>query len=173
VDVEELVRRAVQERDPEAFVQLCEYYRQDMLKVARSFCLPEADTADVLQETILSCWENLGKIREPNYFKTWLIRIVINKARDARRRQQRYVYTEQPETGSCEDRSDLEFRELMQCLDEKYRTVLVLYYAEGYSTTEIAELLDLSVPAVKSRLQRGRDQFRREYTKQDGGVDYA
>jgi len=165
--VEELVIQAVRNRNPEAFVKLCEYYRQDMLKVARSFCLSEADTADVLQETILSCWENLEKVRQPEYFKTWLIRIVINKAKDHKRREQRYVYTDQPEEGISEDSSDLEFRELMQCLDEKYRTILVLYYAEGYSTTEIAELLALSVSTVKSRLQRGRDQFRREYLKQN------
>ena len=161
----ELVRKAVYEKDSDAFTEVMESCRQDMLKVAMSYSLSDADCADVLQETIIACWEHLDQVRQPAYFKTWMIRILINKAKDQLRRSERYVYTDQiPESGR-EDLSDMEFRELLGLLDEKYRTVIILYYAEGFNTREIAEILGISVPAVKIRLRRARQQFRREYER--------
>ena len=60
--------------------------------------------------------------------------------------------------------ANCEFEELMRSLDEKYRTVLLLYYGEGFKITEIAQLLDMEENTVKSRLSRGRDKFRQVWT---------
>lgn len=57
----------------------------------------------------------------------------------------------------------VEFEELMQALDEKYRVVLVLYYAQGYKIAEIADLLDIPEGTVKTRLARGREMAAKEY----------
>ena len=63
---------------------------------------------------------------------------------------------------------NLEWKEMLQSLDEKYRIVLLLYYGEGFSIKEIAQILELTESAIKSRLSRGREQVKQEYNA--GGI---
>lgn len=165
--MKELVRRAQKEKDAEAFILLMEENRQSMLKVAKSYLSNEEDVADVMQDTILTCYEKLDMLRQPEFFKTWLIRIVINKCKDVLRRNYSCAPGDLIET-AAPDRTaeDLEFMELLGTIDEKYRTILVLYYVEGFNTREIAELLDLNEHTVKSRLVRARKKFEMVYRKE-------
>ena len=201
--MKQLVVRAQRERDPEAFIRLMEENRQSMLKVAKSFLSSEQDVADAMQESILACYEKLDSLKNPQYFKTWLIRIVINKCKDILRQNREVLLTgdfsgQAAGPGSARDSggapggkggaknitvpaqnaaglaaedasyAEVEFRELLSRIDEKYRTILVLYYVEGFRTGEIAELLDLNENTVKSRLMRARKQFAREYENKEG-----
>ena len=75
--MKELIRRA-REWDGDAFVELMEMHKQAMYKVARSYLDRDADVADAISDTILDCFEHLQSLKEPKYFKTWLIRILIN-----------------------------------------------------------------------------------------------
>ncbi|MDO5541522.1 MAG: sigma-70 family RNA polymerase sigma factor [Eubacteriales bacterium] len=160
-----LVLKAQKKHDQEAFVKLMEQNRQSMIKVARSYLNNEEDVADAVQASILACYEKLDTLRQPQYFKTWLIRIVINKCKDIlRQNREIYLPDVMPEPGEVDTiQADLEFVELLQEIDEKYRTILVLYYAEGFNTREIAELLELNENTVKTRLTRAREQFARQY----------
>lgn len=79
--------------EPEAFTELMQMYMQTMYKVARSVLRSDEDAADAIQDTILCCWEKIGQLKEGKYFKTWMIRILINKCNDilrAKQRQQQY-----------------------------------------------------------------------------------
>ncbi len=76
-----LIKRA-QKRDDQAFLELMEIEKQDMYKVARSYLRSPEDIADAIQETIVTCYEKIDGLKEPKYFKTWLIRILINKCND-------------------------------------------------------------------------------------------
>lgn len=161
-----LVKKA-QKKDPDAFVTLMEMHKQGMYKVAKSYLSSEEDVADAMQETVLSCYEKLNTLREPRYFKTWMIRILINKCKDIRKRNRELCLLEEmPEMATGESpQENLEFMELLGSMDEKYRTLLVLYYVEGFKTREIAELLDMNEHTVKSRLVRARKSFAGEYQK--------
>ena len=64
--------------DKEAFVRLIRMNKQSLYKTAWIYLRDEQDIADALQNTILSCYENIQRLREPKYFKTWLMRILIN-----------------------------------------------------------------------------------------------
>lgn len=55
--------------------------------------------------------------------------------------------------------SKIEWMEMMKCLDEKYRLVMVLYYVDGLSAVEISGMLDMPASTVRTRLARGRDQM--------------
>ncbi len=160
-----LVLKAQKKHDQEAFVKLMEMNRQSMIKVAKSYLNHEEDVADAVQASILACYEKLDTLRQPQYFKTWLIRIVINKCKDIlRQNRELHLMEEMPETATVDTvQADLEFMELLQEIDEKYRTILVLYYAEGFNTREIAELLELNERTVKTRLIRARERFARQY----------
>lgn len=159
-----LVKKA-QKHDNQAFVELMELEKQDMYKVARSYLRSPEDIADAMQETIITCYEKIGSLKEPKYFKTWLIRILINKCIDILKAEKLKspldVFPEQEDI--CMALGNCEFEELMNQMDDKYRIVLLLYYSEGFKIREIAEILELEESTVKTRLVRGRKQFEKVY----------
>ena len=154
-----LIKRA-QKHDTDAFIQLIEEYKTALYKVAKTYLKNEEDVADVIQGTILSAYEHIGELKTVSYFKTWLIRILINHCTDVVRQQKRVVSMEQAEeqTGTFLE-SDYEFYELIRELPEKDRTIFLLYYGECFNAREIAELLEWNENTVKSRLQRGRKKL--------------
>lgn len=147
--------------EPEAFTELMQMYMQTMYKVARSVLRSDDDAADAIQDTILCCWEKIGQLKEGKYFKTWMIRILINKCNDILRAKQRYVSEEgMPEPAAFDRHFDnVEWNEALKTLDEKYRLVIMLYYVEGFKTSEISQLLDMPESTVRTRLSRGREKI--------------
>ena len=65
--------------DADAFVKLMEENKMAMYKVAKSYLRNEEDVADAMSETVLAAFEHIKELRRPEYFKTWLIRILINQ----------------------------------------------------------------------------------------------
>ena len=171
ISLEYLVRKARQ-GDAQAFVELIETNKQSMYKVARSYCSSEDDIADAIQDTIEAAWRTIPHLKKAEYFRTWLIRILINKCIDILRKNKLEspidIFPEQGEV--CRELVNCEFEELMRTLDEKYRTILLLYYGEGFKITEIAQLLDMEENTVKSRLSRGREKFRQVWTAQNAAA---
>ncbi|MCR1839246.1 RNA polymerase sigma factor [Murimonas intestini] len=163
-----LVKRA-QNDDEEAFIELIERSKQGMYKVAKSYLHCEEDVADAMQETILACYEKIRTLKEPDYFQTWMIRILINRCKDIlKKNKELRLLDDYPERPFMEEMQvNLEFEELLESVGEKYKTILVLYYVEGFNTREIAGLLDMNEHTVKTRLARGRDKFRKEYMRSD------
>lgn len=159
-----LVKKA-QKHDDQAFVELMELEKQNMYKVARSYLHSQEDVADAIQETIITCYEKINSLREPKYFKTWLIRILINKCKDMLKRGSREslleVFPEQED--ECMALQNCEFDELINQLDDKYKMVILLYHLEGFKVREIAEILELDENTVKTRLARGRKKLKKAY----------
>lgn len=162
--MKQLVNRAIK-GDQEAFVQLIQENTQGMYKVARSILRNEEDIADAMQDTIVTCYEKINTLKKPQYFKTWLTRILINNCNDIIRSKKREwvgeVYTEEVSTTS--DFARFEFVQMLQGLDEKYRLILILYYVQEFRVKEIAELLQMSSATVKTRLARGRKALEKMY----------
>ena len=79
--MKELISRA-QSGDPEAFIQLIELNKQSLYKVAKGYFSERMDVEDAISETVSVCWEQISTLRNPEFFKTWLIRILINKCND-------------------------------------------------------------------------------------------
>ena len=138
---------------------------QTLYRVAKTMLGSEHDCADAAQQAILRAWEQLGTLRNPKYFKTWLTRILINECNAMLRQRQRLAPYE-PEiaeaipTPAPEDHSDL-YAALL-ALDEKYRLPVVLYYLEGFKTREIASMLGVPEGTVKSRLRTARELLRKD-----------
>ena len=136
-----------------------------LYRVAKAMLGSEHDCADAAQQAILRAWEQLGTLKKPRYFKTWLTRILINECNAMLRlRQQLAPY--EPEKAAAipapapEDHSDL-YAALL-ALDEKYRLPVVLYYLEGFKTREIASMLGVPEGTVKTRLRAAREQLRKD-----------
>ena len=166
-----LIKRA-QKGDPKAFAELIESYKGNMYRVAKGYFRSDEDVADAIQETILSCYEHISELREPKYFKTWLIRILINKCNRISAANGRYVGMEEiPEQAAMDgQQANVEFMMLMESLEEGLRLILILYYAEQMRVKDICSITGLSESAVKARLKRGRDRIRTIYNMQQAEV---
>ncbi len=154
-----LIKRA-QKHDTDAFIELIEKNKTALYKVAKAYLKNEEDIADAMQDTILSAYEHIGELRVVSYFKTWLTRILINHCTDTLRRQRRVIPMKQTgEQAGTSLESNYEFYELLQELPEQDRILFLLYYGEGFSIREIADIMECNENTVKSRLQRGRKKL--------------
>lgn len=162
--MEELIQRA-RDGDGTAFGELIEGQKQLLYKVALRYLRNDADVADAIGETVLTCFEKLGTLRQPQYFRTWLVRVLIRKCQDILRRRSRDVpLDEAAELGRDEPgHARAEFLALLDSLDEKYRTVLLLYYGEGFTVSDIARATGLPPETVKTRLRRARAKLKLVY----------
>ena len=171
-EIEQSVRRA-KKRDPDAFTELMQLHEKDMYRTASAILAQDADIADAIQETILTVWEKIDTLQKNRYFKTWMIRILINKCKDILRSGRRMICVEElPEQAAkdtVEAEANLEWKEALWGLDEKYRLIVVLFYAEGLRTAEIGKLLQLPDSTVRTRLARGREQLARYYAETEEG----
>lgn len=162
--VKQLAVRA-QSGDADAFVQLVETYRQQMYKIAFCYLTSREDAADAIQDTILTAFEKIGDLKQPQYFKTWMIRILINRCKDYLNQRTREVTLETMPDTEVKDRvlERIIYREMLQKVDAKYRDVLILHYVEGFRAKEIAKILDVKLGTVLTRLRRGRECLRGIY----------
>ena len=151
-------------KDPDAFTELMQNCTKDMYKAAISILMNDEDAADAIQDAILTCWEKIDSLKHNCYFKTWLMRILINKCYDIRKSKSKSNPMEEWEEPFAEDMYNLELKEALAWLDEKYRIVLMLYYGQGYHIPEIAKILKIPKSTVQTRLNRGRQKLKNYYT---------
>ena len=167
-DIYNLTEQA-KRRDPEAFTQLIQLYTRDLYKTAIAILRNDEDAADAIQETILICWEKLQTLKKPDYFRTWLTRILINKCYEIRNQHTGIVGLEEWEEPVVYDTDNLELREAIASLGETYSIIMILYYGLGFRTKEIAEMLGISPGAVRVRLKRGRQKLKEYYNMDQEG----
>ena len=136
--------------DKEAFVRLIRMNKQSLYKTAWIYLRDEQDIADALQNTILSCYENIQRLREPKYFKTWLMRILINECKDILHQKNHAA-----ELNLCE------WKQLLLCLDEESRKIVELYYFDEFSVKEISALLEMNSNTVSTKLSRARAKLKK------------
>lgn len=162
----ELLIQKAKKHDKEAFSALMTKYAGSMYKVAKGILKNDEDVADAMQETALSCWEKIETLKKNEYFKTWMIRILINHCNAIYRQRAKYLsdsnIMEMPTTDGSEF-SNVEWMELLECLEEKYRTVIVLYYVEGFKIKEIAQILDINESTIKARMVTARKKVETFY----------
>ena len=130
---------------------------QDALYRVSTTLLPQlCDREDAVQETIIKAWLKQSKLRDDHAMHAWVIRILINECYALlRRRKREAVSATLPERETAPDALP-DLYQLFTSLDEKYRLPMVLYYIEGYSVGETAQMLRLPQGTLKSRLHRGR-----------------
>ena len=132
-----------------------------LYRVAQAILWRDADCADAIQEAVFKGWLGKGRLEEPNYFETWLIRILINQCRDMLRRRKREPL---PLVGEVprEDRlcEDTHLRLALKRLPEMYRLPLLLHHLEGYPIRDISKMLGIPEGRVTARLHQGRKALR-------------
>ena len=159
---EKLVKLA-KKHDKDAFTELMQSHMQDMYKVGLAILMNDEDVADAIGDTILTCYEKLKTLKEDKFFKTWMTRILINNCYEILDKRKRRADLDEWEETSVTDDYNIELKEALASIDEKYRIVITLYYVEEMSTAEIAKFLEIPKSTVTTRLQRGREALAKYY----------
>lgn len=167
--MEHLVRKA-RDGDADAFLELMTQNTQILYKTAWSALRNNEDTADAVAETILICFEKMHTLKQPSAFRTWMIRILLNQCYQILGDRAHFDHSgDMPDVPDMrQEAEDMDgFQALMKGVDEKYSTILTLYYADEFTVSEIAELTGLNENTVKTRLSRGRELIRRNLSHED------
>lgn len=153
----EQVLRA-QQGDKEAFVEVMRSIESGLYGTARAMIKKEEDIADAMQETIMKAYKSLDTLREPDFFKTWVYRILINECNTILKKRQQSISLDilPDHTFASDQVSSVELRMAVDQLEEQQRIVVVLYYFEGFPLKEVASMLKITESAVKTRLYRAR-----------------
>lgn len=158
-----------------------ELYGQDVIHVAYSYVHNFHKAEDIAQDVFLRAWRNYESFQGQSSVKTWLLSITANRAKDVLRSwsakhemsDDGTVLQHVPDS-STESIVETRLQQdelwgLVRELPEKYREVVVLYYARSLSGSEVAEVLGITEQAVRTRLHRGR-QLLKDALGEKGGV---
>lgn len=167
VTEEELIRKA-QAGDQDAFTRLILRQEAVLSRVALSALRQPEDAADAVQEAVLRAWKHLPGLRHPQYFRTWLVRILLRECATLRKSREKHSHTEWEEALDhaaplSAPETALDVHAALEALKREDRMILALYYFDDFSVREIARALGVSQSAAKQRLHRAREKFRAIY----------
>ena len=159
-----LVKKEVK-GDPDAYGTLIAEHQEYLYKMAYLYVRNEETALDVVGATILNAYQSIRSLKEPEYFKTWITRILIRMAQNE---QKKIVYyselnniniSERYRGVSLEEKCDL--NSAIGQLSEKYRTVIYLKYFSEFTIKEIAFVMNAPEGSVKAYLSRAREELKR------------
>jgi len=155
--------------DDATFEDIVSRYYEALYRFAYSLTQRESDAGDLTQETFRQLAAKAHQLRDVSKAKSWLFTTLYRAFIDARRRQNRYPHVEAEAVASelpvslpdSQDKLDAATaRAALMQVEEMFRAPLMLFYLEDHSYQEIAEILDVPIGTVMSRLSRGRAMLR-------------
>lgn len=167
----ELVSKC-KEGDRKAFSTLIKRYEKDLYRVAIAMTKNNDDALDCIQEAILQAFKNISSLLHEEYFKTWLIKILINKCNEMLYKKKRIIlFSEyQSEDSYSYNTEAIEVKDAVNKLEESLKLLVILYYFEDMSIKDIAESLNIPEGTVKSRLARAREKLKLFLTVKESEV---
>ncbi len=152
-----LVRKA-KNGDGNAFSKLIKVYEKDLYRVSKAMVKNDDDALDCIQDTILRAYENMEKLEKEQYFKTWLIKILINRCNSLMSKRKKVISYSEVFTEGKEDNitEKIEVKSAIEKLEDELKVLVMLYYFEDMSIKDIGESLKIPEGTVKSRLSRAR-----------------
>ena len=141
--------------------------QKDLYCIAKMKIKNENDIEDIIQETMLSAYANLKKLKNNKFFKTWIIRILINNCNKFYKRKKLKSLDDKDGIDRIPakeiDLSTIEFENFIAFLTEEERTILVLYYSLSYTTKEIAQILQKREGTICSKISRAKTKIKEKY----------
>lgn len=178
---EQAVIRQVLEGDPQAFAELVQAYEKQVYNLCLRMCGNREDARDLTQEAFVKAWRGLPFFQQESSFSTWLYRLTSNVCIDHLRREKRQIRVsltlehdeEEPVELEIADSQPLPEEQLlhheqrqavaqaMMQLEEEFRQVLILRVVQDLPYEQIAQIMNLRVGTVKSRLARARQKLKK------------
>ncbi|TQS70539.1 RNA polymerase sigma factor [Ornithinibacillus gellani] len=171
LDAEKSLIKKVKKGNQRAFRKLYELHAGYALRTAYGMTKNHEAASDIVQETFLKVFRFIDQYDPNRSFKAWFYQILINTGRSYLRKQSKepfaveseeiidYLHHQHAEENMLENHEQLE--DALDQLSETYRTILLLKYVNECTEKEIAEILELNINTVKSRLYRARNQMKK------------
>lgn len=166
----------IKKGDQEAFAELIEEYKLPIYKTAKAILKDEDDVCDAIQDTCLSIYKNICNLKNEKYFKTWVIRITINKCYDIiskHKLNNEKIIKMQSDVSEVQSNFDsniiakTDLERAMDLLEEDLKLVTVLYYYNDMSVSDISETINIPKGTVKSRIYRAREKLHQILDKKE------
>lgn len=165
----DLVLKA-QNGDEQAFTELILMMEHDLFKIAKMRLTNDADIEDAVQDAMIEAFKCIKQLKDPDAFKSWIIKILINKCNKIYRKKrineisyiediENYLIQEADHLGE----SDINFYELLKCLNNDDRMIVTLFYLEHYTSKEISQMLNINENTIKTKLARSKDKIKTDY----------
>ncbi|KIL50727.1 hypothetical protein KP77_13470 [Jeotgalibacillus alimentarius] len=168
MELEELASDAIK-GDDGAFVRLMQACKADLYKTAYAYLKNEADAIEAVQETTCRAYQSIHSLKQPEYAKTWLIRIMINVCQTEL--QKRKKVTGHPffedERSADHQYSNIETAEALESLSPKERELINLKFIQDLTIRQVAEVLEMPEGTVKTKLYQSLSQLKRWFEKGD------
>ncbi|TMU85098.1 sigma-70 family RNA polymerase sigma factor [Bacillus sp. BHET2] len=161
-----LVKKAIKGNE-KAFEMLIQHESEKLYRTAFLYVRNKEDALDVVQETACRAFTSISRLKNPEYFSTWLIRILIHTAYSFLKKQNRFILTGEDflDHALIAEETDVEGRidliTAMASLNHHYQTVIILFYFQGQSIKMISETMDTPEGTVKTYLHRAKLELRK------------
>jgi RNA polymerase sigma-70 factor (TIGR02954 family) len=152
----------------EAFEQLLCLEEEKLYYTALSYVDQKEDALDVIQETAYKAYLSIKQLKHPEFFSTWLFRILINECYQVLKKRKRIVPFEEKELlkrlnhHSTEIDNPIDLTEALSQLNYSYQTAIILYYYHDLPIKQISEVMEKPVGTIKTYLHRGKKQLKDE-----------
>ena len=158
----EAIKRAKQ-GDVEEIGKLVQENMNSLYKVAFSILKNEDEIYDAISSTTVIVFEKIASLRQEEFFKTWLTRILINECYKIYNQNKKIVYLENNQNldqmKHIDTYSEVNIKELLKKINKDLKEIVILYYIEDFSVKEIARIIEIPEGTVKSRLSRARKEL--------------
>lgn len=180
----QLIRRCT-EGDLKSFEKLISQYERNAFAMALRYLGDYDDASDVTQEALIKVYRNISSFRFESSFTTWLYRIVINTCKDflKKRNREQVVSIDESQKEITDDTREKDPQahtereevrsEVHRALDEiseVHRLVIVLKDIQGFTYDQIAEMLDIPIGTVRSRISRGRVELKKQILRSNPDI---
>ncbi len=161
-----------QKGDKQAFMNLIDKYQDDIYRTALIYTKNQDDALDIAQETAFRAYSKINSLKNPQFFKTWLIKITMNAAIDLLRNKKKVTHIKPEYTDfiSTEDGDiplSMTLKEIVNKLNEREKSVVLLKYYFNHTFQEIATVMDVPIGTTKSILYRSLQKMRLEMKEDD------
>ncbi|MCL1872761.1 MAG: sigma-70 family RNA polymerase sigma factor [Clostridiales bacterium] len=165
IELVELAKRG----DKPAFDEVIRLCVPDLYRIAMSILKNKDDADDAVCETVVRAYESIHKLNDCNFFKTWIIRILVNQANTAYQKRSKVIFlndtTFEPQYEDAYDLGNDELAAAVASLSLKLRTVITLYYFQDMRIKEIASVLMIPQGTVKWRLAKAKSVLKEKLSE--------
>ena len=164
MNFEDKVKKA-QKGDNNAFYEIINDKKDMLYKTAFTYLKNKEDALDVFHDTIYKAYISIDKLKEPQFFNTWIMRILINSSLDLLKKNKKKHVIYQSEIMHLEDNNldkerEIDLHNALDRLEDKYKAIVILKYFQGMTIKEISEVLECPIGTVKTNLYKALRQLK-------------
>ena len=161
-----IIAKSMKGGNIEVLLQWIDANKEKLYRMSWSYLRNNTDVEDAFHNTIIKAFQNIMKLQNEQAFEGWFVSILLNECRKIlrdRRKVQPSGYASLGDTtyGSIDQAESLDLINALNSIDKKYKELIILKYCSGYSQKEIAEILNMPLGTVKTKIFRGLKMLRK------------